>query len=183
MVGGGDPSAYLARFGAGAKGDGWRSFDAGGVHFIGLVNVLRLGDKGLGRLGEDQIAWLKDDISHLGASTPIVIFAHFPLWALYPDWGWGTEDSLAALSLLRRFGSVTVLNGHIHQVQQAVDGNVSFHTARSTAYPQPAPGLGAGPGPLILPAEQLRGAIGLTSVRRVQGPGPLAIIDRALATA
>lgn len=178
---GSDPRPYLARFGQGARGDGWYSFDEAGVHFIGLVNVVRLGDRGMGLLGEDQIAWLKDDVAHLADSTPIVVFAHFPLWALYPDWGWGTADHEPAFEALRRFGSVTVLNGHIHQVQQTIEGRMTFHTARSTAYPQPAPGQGAGPGPLAVPAEQLRSAIGLTAVSRRTGDGPLALIDQTLA--
>lgn len=183
IVGGTDPRAYLDRLGAGARGDGWYSFDVGGAHFIALVNVVHLGDHGMGSLGDDQIAWLKDDTAHLSASTPIIVFAHFPMWALYPDWGWGTADAAAALTALRRFGSVTVLNGHIHQVQQSIEGAMTFHTARSTAYPQPAPGVGVGPGPLALPAEQLRSAIGLRTVTRRQGAGSLAIIDSALAGA
>ena len=181
IVAGTDPRAYLDRFAAGARGDGWYSFDAGGAHFIGLVNVVHLGDHGQGSLGADQIAWLKDDVAHLSASTPIIVFAHFPMWALYRDWGWGTVDSLAALTALRRFGSVTVLNGHIHQVQQKIEGAVTFHTARSTAYPQPAPGVGVGPGPLALPAEQLRSAIGLRTVTARAGHGNLAIVDSPLA--
>lgn len=180
IEGGTNPQPYLDRFGAGTKGEGWYSFDAGGAHFVGLVNVVHLADRGMGRLGEAQIAWLKDDLSALPASTPIILFAHFPLWALYPDWGWGTADSEAALTLLRRFGSVTVLNGHIHQIQQTIEGHMSFHTARSTAYPQPAPGVGAGPGPLQVPAEQLRSAIGLTSVNWVRGRSDLALIDQTL---
>jgi hypothetical protein len=183
IVDGSNPQPYLDRFGAGTKGDGWYSFDASGVHFVALVNAVHLGDRGMGSLGETQIAWLKDDLAPLSASTPIVVFAHFPLWALYPDWGWGAVDSLAALALLRRFGSVSVLNGHVHQIQQTIEGHVTFHTARSTAYPQPAPGVGAGPGPLALPAEQLRSAIGLTTVSRRQGHGSLAIVDAALAQA
>jgi Icc protein len=181
IVDGANPRPYLDRFGAGAKGDGWYSFDVGGAHFIGLVNVVRLGDKGMGTLGDAQIAWLKDDVAHLSSSTPIIVFSHFPLWALYPDWGWGTADALAAFQVLNRFGSVTVLNGHIHQIQQKVEGAMTFHTARSTAYPQPAPGEGAGPGPLLAPAGQLRSAIGLTSVTISQSGGPLALIDSTLA--
>jgi len=182
IVDGTDPRPYLARFGGpGAKGDGWYSFDAGGVHFIALINVVRLGDKGQGTLGPDQLAWLKDDVAGLRASTPIVAFAHFPMWSLYPDWGWGTQDGAAAMALLSRFGSVTVLNGHIHQIQQTIEGRTVFHTARSTAYPQPAPGEGAGPGPLTLPPEQLRGAIGLTSAAIRTGHGPLALTDQTLA--
>jgi 3',5'-cyclic AMP phosphodiesterase CpdA len=181
IVDGSDPRPYLARFAPDAKGDGWYSFDEAGVHFIGLVNVVHSGDGGIGTLGAAQIAWLKDDVAHLRSSTPIVVFAHFPLWALYTDWGWGTADAAEALSSLSRFGSVTVLNGHIHQVQQTVEGNMTFHTARSTAYPQPAPGQGAGPGPLLLPPDQLRSAIGLRTVRSVRTPGPLVVVDQALA--
>jgi len=181
ILGGTDPRPYLARFGQGTGGDGWYSFDAGGAHFIALVNVVRLGDRGMGTLGAAQLAWLKDDLAHLGASTPIVVFSHFPLWSLYPDWGWGTADGPQALELLSRFGSVTVLNGHIHQVQQKIEGAVRFHTARSTAYPQPAPGEGPGPGPLVVPPEQLHGFIGLAEVSVRQGPGPLVIVDRSLA--
>ena len=93
----------------------------------------------------------------LSASTPIVVFAHVPLWTVYPKWGWGTEDGEQALVLLRRFGSVTVLNGHIHQVMQKVEGNMTFHTARSTAFPQPEPGKAESPGPMKnVPADRLR---------------------------
>ena len=177
-----DVRPYLDRFGKGAKGDGWYSFDASGVHLIAMVNVVHLGDRGMGHLGEAQVAWLRDDVAHLRSSTPIVVFAHFPLWALYPDWGWGTEDAAQALKVLARFGSVTVLNGHIHQVQQKIEGDMTFHSALSTAYPQPAPGVGAGPGPLVLPAEQLRSAIGLRTVQSRRGAGPLALVDSTLAT-
>jgi 3',5'-cyclic-AMP phosphodiesterase len=172
---------YLDRYGAGTKGEGWYSFDAGGAHFIGLVNSIHLRDGGVGSLGEAQIVWLRDDVAHLSSSTPIIVFAHMPMWALFPEWGWGTADSAVALKLLRRFGSVTVLNGHIHQIQQRVEGHVMFHTARSTAFPQPPPGQGAGPGPLAVPAEQLRSAIGLTSVSVKQGKAPIALIDTPLA--
>ena len=137
--------AYLARYGKGTKGSGWYSFDDHGVHFIGLVNVVDLKAGGLGRLGADQLAWLADDLKGKSDSTPIVVFAHIPLWTVYADWGWGTDDGMQALQLLKRFGSVTVLNGHIHQIVQKVEGNMVFHTARSTAFPQPAPGRRHGP--------------------------------------
>ena len=139
--------AYLDRYGKGTKGQGWYSFDDHGVHFIGLVNVVDLKAGGLGRLGADQLAWLADDLKDKSASTPIVVFAHIPLWTVYADWGWGTDDGLQALNLLKRFGSVTVLNGHIHQIVQKVEGNMTFHTARSTCFPQPAPGTAPSPGP------------------------------------
>ena len=173
--------AYLARYGKGTKGQGWYSFDDHGVHFIGLVNVVDLKAGGLGRLGADQLAWLADDLKDKSASTPIVVFAHIPLWTVYADWGWGTDDGLQALNLLKRFGSVTVLNGHIHQIVQKVEGNMTFHTARSTCFPQPAPGTAPSPGPMTVPAEQLRSVLGITSVDVRTGDKPLAITDTTLA--
>ncbi len=173
--------AYLDRYGKGTKGQGWYSFDDHGVHFIGLVNVVDLKAGGLGRLGADQLAWLADDLKDKSASTPIVVFAHIPLWTVYADWGWGTDDGLQALNLLKRFGSVTVLNGHIHQIVQKVEGNMTFHTARSTCFPQPAPGTAPSPGPMTVPAEQLRSMLGITSVDVRTGDKPLAITDTILA--
>lgn len=180
MVDGNNPKPYAERFAKDSKGDGWYSFDASGVHFVALVNVVRLGDKGMGTLGDEQLAWLRDDLKGRSSSTPIVVYSHFPLWALYQDWGWGTQDSLEAMKLLQPFGSVTALNGHVHQIQQKVEGNVTFHSGRSTAYPQPAPGQGAGPGPLVVPAEQLRANVGLSSVSIRQGNGLLALTDSTL---
>jgi Icc protein len=134
----------------------------------------------MGTLGVGQLAWLKDDLAGQSSSTPIVVLAHFPLWALYPDWGWGTVDGEHALALLSRFGSVTALNGHIHQIQRRVEGNVQFHSARSTAYPQPAPGDGPGPGPKLVPPAELRGFIGMTSVELRQADAPIAVTDLVL---
>jgi 3',5'-cyclic AMP phosphodiesterase CpdA len=182
-----DGKLYLERFAAGTKG--WQSFDYNGVHFIGLINVLNLkqgsgtglGGSGFGQLGQEQLAWLQKDVKGLSGSTPIVVFAHIPLWTIYPEWGWGTDESEQALSYLKRFGSVTVLNGHIHQVMQKVEGNVTFHTARSTAYPQPAPGTAPAPGPIKdVPAEKLRSTLGVTDVNYVAKAGQLAIVDEAL---
>src|SRR4026209_2512478 len=164
---------YLERYGKGTKGQGWYSFDDHGVHFIGLNNVVDLKAGGLGRLGSEQLAWLADDIKGKSNSTPIVVFAHIPLWTVYADWGWGTDDGLQALDMLKRFGSVTVLNGHIHQIVQKVEGNMTFHTARSTAFPQPAPGTAPSPGPMTVPAEQLRSMLGITSVDVERSRGKL----------
>jgi hypothetical protein len=172
--------SYLKRYGRGTKGQGWYSFDHQGVHFVGLVNVLNLKAGGLGSLGAEQLAWLADDVRHLSASTPIVLFAHVPLWTVYPEWGWGTDDSEAALKLVKRFGSVTVLNGHIHQIMQKVEGHVSFHTALSTAFPQPAPGTAPSPGPLKVAPERLRSMLGIADVTFVPGRGSLAIVDATL---
>jgi len=172
---------YLERYGKGTKGQGWYSFDDHGVHFIGLNNVVDLKAGGLGRLGSDQLAWLADDLKGKANSTPIVVFAHIPLWTVYADWGWGTDDGLQALDMLKRFGSVTVLNGHIHQIVQKVEGNMTFHTARSTAFPQPAPGTAPAPGPMTVPAEQLRSLLGIASVEVRTGDKLLAITDTPLA--
>jgi len=159
-----DAKSYLARFGKGTQGAGWYSFDQGGAHFIGLVNVVNLKPGGLGTLGSEQLEWLAKDVQHLKSSTPIVVFAHIPLWSVYPDWGWGTDDSERALSYLKRFGSVSVLNGHIHQVMQKVEGHVTFHTAMSTAFPQPAPGAAPSPGPMKVADDRLRKVLGLSRV-------------------
>jgi 3',5'-cyclic-AMP phosphodiesterase len=171
---------YRERFGKGSKGDGWYSFDQKGVHFIGLVNVMNLKAGGLGTLGHDQLEWLEDDVKHLKSSTPIIVFAHIPLWAAYPEWGWGTDDSAQAISYLKKFGSVSVLNGHIHQVMQKVEGNVTFHTAMSTAFPQPKPGTAPSPGPMKVPAEQLRSLLGVTNVDFLRGKHTLAVVDSPL---
>jgi 3',5'-cyclic AMP phosphodiesterase CpdA len=171
---------YRERYGKNAKGAGWYSFDAGGVHFVGLVNVVNLKAGSLGTLGEEQLTWLADDLKGKSASTPIVVFAHIPLWVVYEAWGWGTDDGARALDLMKRFGSVTVLNGHIHQVMQKVEGNVTFHTARSTAFPQPAPGTAPSPGPLKVPDDKLRSMLGIANVTFKRGDQRLAIIDAAL---
>ncbi|SEO22959.1 metallophosphoesterase [Mucilaginibacter sp. OK283] len=171
---------YLERYGKGTLGDGWYSFDSHGVHFIGLVNVTNHIDGGLGYIGAAQLKWLENDLKPLTNSTPIVVFAHIPLWAIYPAWGWGTDDSAQALALLKRFGSVSVLNGHIHQTIQKVEGNITFHTACSTAFPQPAPGTAPSPGPLKVPAEKLRSMLGLTTVNYVEHNHSLAITDTPL---
>jgi 3',5'-cyclic-AMP phosphodiesterase len=145
------------------------------------VNVLDLKAGGMGNLGAEQLEWLEKDVKGLSASTPIVVFAHVPLWTVYAEWGWGTEDGAKALSLLKRFGSLTVLNGHIHQIMQKVEGNVTFHTARSTAFPQPAPGTAPSPGPLKVPEGELRHYLGIASVTYIENNKPLAIVDRPLA--
>ena len=171
---------FFERFGTAATPGGWYSFDQGGVHFVALVNVLNLRPGGLGYLGGDQLEWLEQDLKGRSASTPIVVLAHMPLWALYPQWGWGTDDAAEALSYLKRFGSVTVLNGHIHQVLQKVEGNVTFQTARSTAYPQPAPGEGPGPGPLKVPADRLKSMLGIRRIEVRSETGTVAISDTVL---
>ena len=172
--------SYLRRYGKGTNGGGWYSFDHSGVHFVGLVNVLNLKAGGLGSLGSDQIAWLQKDVARLSSSTPVVLFAHVPLWTVYPEWGWGTDDSEQALALLKRFGSVTVLNGHIHQIMQKVEGNVSFHTAMSTAFPQPARGTAPSPGPMKVEPERLKSVLGIADVTFIPGRTTLAVVDATL---
>lgn len=171
--------AYLERYGKGSKGTGWYSFDHNGVRYIGLNNVANV--DALGHIGRDQLDWLAKDVASLSSETPVVVFAHIPLWMVYPTWGWGTDDGAEALAILKRFASLTVLNGHIHQIMQKVEGNVAFHTARSTAFPQPAPGEAPTAGPLVVPAGELGKRLGITEVRFVSGREPLAIIDTPLA--
>lgn len=177
-----DGKQYMERFGQDTQGKGYYSFDHKGVHFIGLVNVLNLKAGGLGSLGSEQLEWLERDVKHLKTSTPIIVFAHIPLWSIYPDWGWGTDDSAQALGYLKRFGSVSVLNGHIHQVMQKVEGNITFHTALSTAFPQPAPGTAPSPGPMKVPADQLRTMLGIAQVNFALGKHSLAVVDSPLAS-
>jgi 3',5'-cyclic AMP phosphodiesterase CpdA len=176
---------YRQRYGRDTKGAGWYSFDANGVHFVGLVNVLDASGHGnmgtrLGNLGNEQLKWLQADLKDRSASTPIVVFAHVPLWTVYRDWGWGTEDAGQALQYLKRFGSVTILNGHIHQVMQKVEGDVTFHTALSTAFPLPAPRTAASYVPIRVPADKLRSMLGIANVTFTQNQTRLAIIDNPL---
>jgi 3',5'-cyclic AMP phosphodiesterase CpdA len=172
---------YFNRFGKASGNKGYYSFDHGGVHFIGLINVLHFKPGGLGALGPDQLAWVASDLHGRSDSTPIVVFAHMPLWSIYEPWGWGTGDAPELMANLRRFGSVTVLNGHIHQIVQKVEGNMTFHTARSTAYPQPVAGTAPGPGPLKVEPDQLARMLGITSVSVVKHPRSLALNDTTIA--
>jgi Icc protein len=171
---------YLDRFGKNTRGQGWYSFDHHGVHFIGLVNVVDIQQNGLGALGKDQLAWLQADLSDRSSDTPIVVFAHIPLWTVYPEWGWGTDDGAQALTFLKRFGSVTVLNGHIHQTMKKVEGRMTFHTAMSTAFPQPEPGKAPKPGPMKVDAGKLRDYLGITDVNYTEGKSSLAVVDSTL---
>jgi Icc protein len=176
-----DGKQFRERYARASKGEGWYSFDRKDVHFIAMVNVMNLKSGGLGTLGEEQLEWLEDDLKGRSKSTPIVVFAHIPLWSVYPQWGWGTDDAAQALNYLKGFGSVTVLNGHIHQTMQKVEGNVTFHTAASTAFPQPAPGTADSPGPMKVPADELRKTLGITDVQFVRGKNALAVVDSNLA--
>jgi 3',5'-cyclic-AMP phosphodiesterase len=173
-----DGEQYRQRFGKGTLGNGWYSFNHKGVHFVGLNNCVQV--DAMGNIGAEQLAWLKSDLAGLSASTPIVVFAHIPLWMVYEKWGWGTHDGVQALALLKRFGSVTVLNGHIHQVVQKVEGNVVFHTAMATAFPQPAPGSAPNPGPMTVPSGKLQSVLGVTSVKVQRGHSHLAVVDLSL---
>ncbi|HXP31865.1 MAG TPA: metallophosphoesterase [Stellaceae bacterium] len=175
-----DGKPFFERFGTAGSTGGWYSFDQGGVHFVGLVNVLNLRPGGLGYLGTPQIEWLEADLKGRSASTPIVVFSHMPMWSVYPEWGWGTDDAAQALSYLKRFGSVTVLNGHIHQVLQKVEGNVAFHTARSTSFPQATPGDPVGPGPWKVPADRLKSMLGIREITLVPGKDSLALVEQPL---
>src|SRR5271155_1276400 len=174
-----DGVQYKQRFGKGTLGNGWYSYNHKGVHFVALNNCVQV--DAMGNMGNDQLGWLKSDLAGLSHSTPIVVFAHIPLWMVYEKWGWGTKDGEQALAMLKPFGSVTVLNGHIHQVVQKVEGNVAFHTAMATAFPQPAPGAAPNPGPMMVPAGKLESVLGVTKVKVVRGHNHLAVVDSTLA--
>jgi 3',5'-cyclic AMP phosphodiesterase CpdA len=169
---------YLKAFGSGTRGDGWYSFDTAGVHVIGLVNTLNM--KKLGHLGTDQLGFIQKDVAPLTSDTPIVVFSHIPLFAMYPDWGWGTDDAAQALSYLQRFASVTCLNGHVHQLFSKMEGNITFHSGTTTAYPLPHPGDGPAPKPLTLPAGKLHDALGIREVSYTKGQQALALKEQVL---
>jgi 3',5'-cyclic AMP phosphodiesterase CpdA len=169
---------YRQAFGSGTRGDGWYSFDVAGVHLIGLVNTLNM--QKLGHLGTDQLEFVEKDVAGLSSDTPIVVFSHIPLFAMYPDWGWGTDDAAQALSYLKRFSSVTCLNGHVHQLFSKTEGNVRFYSGTTTAYPLPAPGQGPAPKPVTLPAGKLRDALGVREVSYTKGQQALALKDQKL---
>ena len=171
---------FFARFVRQAGPGGWYSFDEGGVHFVALINVANLKPGGEGSLGTAQLEWLEHDLKGRSASQPMVVLSHIPLWQVYPQWGWGTDDGAQAIALLRRFGSVTVLNGHIHQLLQKVEGHVAFHTGLSTAFPQPAPGTAPSPGPMKVDPGRLRQLLGVSTVHYVPGKSRLAIVDQPL---
>jgi 3',5'-cyclic-AMP phosphodiesterase len=175
-------TGYLKYFDHDGKGKAYYSFDQGGVHFVGLNNVLSFKLDTMASLGDEQIAWMKADLAQVSASTPIVVLGHIPLWTIWEPWGWGTADSAQAMALLRPFGSVTVLNGHIHQVLQKVEGNIALHTAMSLAYPLPTPGQsGIGePGPVTVPAGELGKLLGTRQLTVVRGAQQLAMIDTPL---
>jgi 3',5'-cyclic AMP phosphodiesterase CpdA len=175
-------TGYLKYFDHDGKGRAWYSFDQKGVHFVGLTNTLNFKAGTMASLGDEQLAWLKADLAGRSSSTPIVVLGHIPMWTIWEPWGWGTSDSAQAMALLRPFGSVTVLNGHIHQVMQKVEGNVSLHTAMSLAYPLPSPGqAGVGePGPVKVAAGELGKLLGTRQVTVVRGKNELALIDRPL---
>jgi 3',5'-cyclic AMP phosphodiesterase CpdA len=172
---------YFNRYGKASNNKGYYSFDHHGVHFVSLINVLNFKPNGLANLGQEQLEWLEKDLKGRSSSTPIVVFTHMPMWTIHAPWGWGTSDSDQAMSYLKRFGSVTVLNGHIHQIVQKVEGNVTYHTARSTAYPQPNPGEGSGPGPLKVPSDELPKMLGVTTVTLKHHPDALSLTDTTLA--
>jgi len=162
------------------SGNRWFSYDAAGVHALALTNVVDITKGGI--LGRDQLEWARTDLAKQRADTPIVVMAHIPLYAVYPDWGWTTDDQMELLDQLRRFDTVTVLNGHIHQVLSKVDGKITFYTAASTAFPQPKPGSAPNPGPLAVPAGDLGKLLGIRTVTVQGGSHNIAIADQSLAS-
>ncbi len=175
---GSDHQRFFEMFPADDKKSMWRSWDHNGVHYVVLINVFNF--EKLGLIGNDQLTWLEQDLRAQKSSTPVVLFTHVPLYALYPQWGWTTEDGAKALAMLRRFDHATVLNGHIHQVVRHQEGTITFASANATAYPQPAPGTAPKPGPLTLPHDALLHAIGYREVE-LYDDGRAVIGDTTLA--
>lgn len=173
-----DTKAYMASFGKGSRGTGWHSFDVDGVHFLALSNSVHV--DGLGKLGTEQLDFIKKDLAGRSADTPLVVISHIPLFAMYPDWGWATEDSVQALSLMRRFAAVTALNGHVHQTFTKVEGNVTFHSGRATGLVSPRPGEADSPKPIVLPSKLLHNALGIREARFKAGASVLALVDDTL---
>jgi Icc protein len=171
--------AYRKFFGAQTLGEGWFSFDIKGVHIISLVNTTSV--DALGHLGADQLDFVRRDVAGLSSETPVILFSHIPLFAMYPAWGWSTDDAVKLLAMFRRFGSVTCLNGHVHQLFKKTEGNVTFLSAAPTCYPLPAPGHGPAPLPVTLPAGKLTSALGVRTVSYQTGSKNLAIADEQLA--
>ena len=171
---------YRQVFGAGTRGDGWYSFDVAGVHVIALINTPSFSKLGGGHLRPDQLDFIRKDVAQLSSDTPIVVFSHVPLFAMYPDWGWGTQDAAQALSYLKRFCSVTCLNGHVHQLFSKTEGNVTFYSGTTTAYPLPRPGDGPAPKPVTLPAGKLRDALGIREVSYTKGQQALPLEEQTL---
>lgn len=161
---GNDFKTYLSNFKIPqSTAGGWSSWNADGIHYVTLLNVFNF--EKLGLLGNDQLDWLRKDLDGVSKTTPVVVFTHVPLYALFTQWGWTTEDGTKALALLQKFDKVTVLNGHIHQIVTHSEGHINFASAASTAYPQPKPGTAPKPGPVTLPHDDLLRAIGYRTVQ------------------
>jgi 3',5'-cyclic AMP phosphodiesterase CpdA len=173
----GSPKGFFDAFGRADAPAGWFSFDQGGIHFLSLVNVFKFEIDG--KLGNDQLDFVEKDLAAQKRSTPIVVFGHVPLYALYPKWGWTTEDGVRVLAALRRFDAVTVLNGHVHQIITHTEGNIRFATAAATAYPQPQPGTADKPGPLKVADNVLLNVLGYRTVI-VDAGVPSQVADHSL---
>ena len=143
-------------------GPPYYSFDHKGVHFVVLNSILTHDDwtyrrwpsaeqrmaemAGLDNpngspfmVGEKQRKWLADNLSRVNKDTPIVVFSHSPLQKIYKGWNFWTEDADEVQALLRPFRKVTVLYGHVHQIQYNQIGNISFNSVMATAWPWPYP--------------------------------------------
>jgi 3',5'-cyclic AMP phosphodiesterase CpdA len=138
------------------------SFDHKGVHFV-VLNSIRTYDDwtykrwptaeqrmlemaGLDNpngspfmVGDEQRKWLKADLDKVAKSTPIVVFSHSPLQKIYKGWNFWTEDAEQIQALLKPFNKVSVIYGHVHQIQYNQIGNISFNSVMATAWPWPYP--------------------------------------------
>ena len=176
----GPGTEYFSRFGQASDNKGYYSFDHQGVHFVGLVNVMHFKPNGLGasRRRATRVARERSQVT-LVEHADRRLRTHADVDDLRTV-GLGHRRCRSGDELSERFGSVTVLNGHIHQIVSKVEGNITFHTARSTAYPQPTAGQGDGPGPLKVASDQLPKMLGVTSVSIARHPLKATLADTTL---
>lgn len=140
------------------------SFEHGGVHFVRLDNV-----SAGNAVGEAQLDWLASDLAPLALDTPLVLFAHRPLFDLFPSWDWATRDGSKVMELVSRFSDTTVFYGHIHQEHHDLSARVRHHAARSLVFPLPAPGSVPKKAPLAWQPESSDHGLGYRSVRETGG--------------
>jgi len=143
-------------------GPQYYSFDHKGVHFVVLNSILTYDEwtherwptaeqrmaemAGLDNpngspfmVGDEQRGWLAKDLAKVPKTTPVVVVSHSPLQKIYKGWNFWTEDAEQIQALLAPFEKVTVLYGHVHQIQYNQIGSISFNSVMATARPWPYP--------------------------------------------
>ena len=148
-------------------GNGHYSFDHKGVHFVALDNV----SDPNGLIGENQLEWLHADLARFDKSAPVVVFAHRPLFDLYPQWDWATKDGGKAIDILTPYQNTTVFFGHIHQEHHQMTGKIAHHAAESLIFPFPLAGTQAKRTPVPWDGAHPFKGIGYSTVAEHGGDG------------